>query len=189
MTHSSRPALTLSVEELSREAIRPVAVGELVRDFAIDEMGYAIFPYRETRADLTIDSGAFKWLWPNRTVLGNRATFAKLTYFTEGRPWFEWHQVAHDRLRDIRSLTYAFVATHNHFVFDRSGQVFNRSAPVIKLPGSATEDDYLALLGVLNSSAACFWLKQVSYPKGGDPVGDEGARVSAESWSDPMPRG
>ena len=28
---------------------------------------------------------------------------------------------------------FAFVATHNHFVLDRGGKVFNRSAPVIKL--------------------------------------------------------
>ena len=37
---------------------------------------------------------------------------------------------------------------------------------MVKLPESATEDDYLALLGVLNSSTACFWLKQVSHDKG-----------------------
>ena len=37
---------------------------------------------------------------------------------------------------------------------------------MIKLPESATEDDHLALLGVLNSSTACFWLKQVSHNKG-----------------------
>ncbi|MDO5628742.1 MAG: BREX-2 system adenine-specific DNA-methyltransferase PglX, partial [Mobilicoccus sp.] len=57
-------------------------------------------------------------------------------------------------------------------------------APVIKLPEGASEDDHLALLGVLNSSTACFWLKQNSYPKGGDPVGQDGARVSQQPWSD-----
>ena len=36
-----------------------------------------------------------------------------------------------------------------------------RSAPVIKLPPDATEDEHLALLGLLNSSTACFWMKQV----------------------------
>src|SRR5690606_18323302 len=77
-----------------------------------------------------------------------------------------------------------FVATHNHFVLDRGGKVFKQSAPVIKLPEGATEDEHLRLLGVLNSSTACFWLKQVSYPKGGDPIGTDGARVSAEAWSD-----
>jgi hypothetical protein len=29
------------------------------------------------------------------------------------------------------------------------------------LPSEATEDDHLALLGLLNSSTACFWMKQV----------------------------
>ena len=37
---------------------------------------------------------------------------------------------------------------------------------MIKLPENATEDDHLVLLGVLNSSTACFWLKQVSQNKG-----------------------
>src|SRR5699024_6353399 len=64
------------------------------------------------------------------------------------------------------------------------GKVFNRSAPVIKLPAEAGEEEYLHLLGVLNSSTALFWLKQNSYPKGGDPMGDEGARLSQQPWSD-----
>ena len=66
--------------------------------------------------------------------------------------------------RDSRtplSIVFAFVATHNHFVLDRGGKVFKQSAPVIKLLPSATEDDHLALLGLLNSSTACFWMKQV----------------------------
>ncbi len=64
------------------------------------------------------------------------------------------------------SIAFAFVATHNHFVLDRGGRCFNRSAPVIKLPEGAGEDEHLALLGVLNSSIACFWLKQESHDKG-----------------------
>ena len=64
------------------------------------------------------------------------------------------------------SIAFAFVATHNHFVLDRGGKVFKQTAPVIKLPEGATEDEHLALLGVLNSSTACFWLKQNSHNKG-----------------------
>src|SRR6185295_16841329 len=63
------------------------------------------------------------------------------------------------------TVTFAFVATHNHFVLDRGGKVFNRSAPVIKLPPGASEDDHLSLLGLLNSSTSCFWMKQVFQPK------------------------
>ena len=60
------------------------------------------------------------------------------------------------------TIAFADVATHNHFVLDRGGKVFNRHAPVIKLPKDASEADHLGLLGLLNSSMACFWLKQVS---------------------------
>jgi len=59
------------------------------------------------------------------------------------------------------SIVFAFVATHNHFVLDRGGKVFNRSAPVIKLPPGTDERRHLELLCVLNSSTACFWMKQV----------------------------
>jgi hypothetical protein len=57
------------------------------------------------------------------------------------------------------------VATHNHFVLDRGGKVFKQTAPIVKLAEGATEEDHLALLGYLNSSTACFWMKQVFQPK------------------------
>ena len=64
------------------------------------------------------------------------------------------------------SIAFAFVATHNHFVLDRGGKVFKQSAPIIKLPADATEEDHLGLLGMLNSSTACFWMKQVFMQRG-----------------------
>src|SRR5690606_21308296 len=54
-------------------------------------------------------------------------------------------------------------------------------APVIKLPEGATEDEHLRLLGVLNSSTACFWVKQVSHPKGGSGLG---RGVQDEEWEE-----
>ena len=77
------------------------------------------------------------------------------------------------------SIAFAFVATHNHFVLDRGGKVFKQSAPVIKLLEGTCEDEHLELLGLLNSSTACFWLKQVSHNKG-----NEGyfSGFKAEAW-------
>jgi hypothetical protein len=46
------------------------------------------------------------------------------------------------------------VATHNHFVLDRGAKVFKQTAPVIKLPKEATDDDHLALVGLLNPATA-----------------------------------
>ena len=53
------------------------------------------------------------------------------------------------------------VSTHNQFVMGHRRFVYNPHAPIITLPAGATENDHLALLGLLNSSTACFWMKQV----------------------------
>jgi hypothetical protein len=50
---------------------------------------------------------------------------------------------------------------------------------VIKLPAEASEDDHLRLLGVLNSSTACFWLKQNSHDKGN---GGYGGGIASTEW-------
>ena len=76
-------------------------------------------------------------------------------------------------------ISFAFVATHNHFVLDRGDKVFKQSAPIIKLPQDATEEEHLALIGLLNSSTSCFWMKQTFHNKG-DSTDTAGARVSGE---------
>ena len=144
---------------------RPLVIGDRIRDWTFSSLPEVLFPYSSHLIDLSQLPHFHRWVWPYRTVMGNRATFAKLTYFAEGRPWWEWHQVALERLRTPLSIAYAEVASHNHFVLDRGGKVFNRTAPVIKLPPGSSEEAHLDLVGVLNSSTAGFWLKQIAYPK------------------------
>ena len=48
----------------------------------------------------------------------------------------------------------------------------NSKAPVIKLADGAGELDHLALLGLLNSSTGCFWMKQVFHCKGSQGVNE-----------------
>jgi hypothetical protein len=150
------------------EARRPLIVGDQVRDWTVAITDEVLFSYGQTEAAPLEDSSGFaRWLWPSRTTLGNRATFGKSTYFEEGRPWWAWHQVALRRIASPLTIIYGEITTHNHFVFDRGGKVFNRTSPVIKLPSGASESDHIGLLGLLNSSVACFWLKQVCFPKDG----------------------
>lgn len=158
-----------------------LVVGDQVRDFAVTSSEPTFFPYDAAHNLQVLDprSADGRHLWHFRTELGNRATFTKGTYFADGRPWFEWHQLPKDEGADPWAIAFAFVATHNHFVLDRGGKVFNRSAPVIKLPAGATEEEYLDLLGVLNSSTACFWLKQVSHDKGN---GGYGGGIADQEW-------
>lgn len=177
-----RPAGSATTYDLAANCV-PVVLGEEVRDYCLDVTTETVFPYDSNGIASETTELLKRYFWALRTPLTERVDFGQRP--TErGLRWFDHSMFFGGRFRVPNSIAFAFVATHNHFVLDRGGKVFNRSAPVIKLPAEATEGDHLALLGVLNSSTACFWLKQVSYPKGGDPIGDSGARVSAEPWSD-----
>ena len=108
-----------------------------------------------------LSASHFKYLMNYRTCLSNSRMFGGRTKVEDGLAWYEWGRLTAEKLRTPLTITFAFVATHNHFVLDRGGKVFKQTAPVIKLPPDATEDEHLALLGLLNSSTACFWMKQV----------------------------
>jgi len=161
------PRSALERQEVETEFRRPLIAGDLVRDWTVATTDEVLFPYSDHETVPLEDApNLARWVWPSRTVLGNRATFGKSTYFDECRPWWAWHQVALRRIAEPLTITFAEIATHNHFVLDRGGKVFKQTAPVIKLPAGSSEDDHLGLLGLLNSSTACFWLQQVCHNKG-----------------------
>lgn len=142
---------------------RAFVTGTEVRDHRINSSEYAIFPYGLNSKENS--SKIEEVLWPYRTNLKHGLAFGQ-TRENKNMKWWEYILPHHPRLTSRLLITFAFVATHNHFVLDRGGKVFNRSAPVIKLPEGGSEEDHLRLLGILNSSTACFWLKQNSHSKG-----------------------
>lgn len=177
------PTNTWQRLRVTSNSVKPMVTGDVVRDWVLSPHTETLFPYDSSfKASLTAEPVA-RLLWAHRTHLAERREPGG-THEEIGLTWYEWSRWHPERFSVPLGIAMAFVATHNHFVLDRGGKVFKQSAPVIKLPEGANEDDHLALLGVLNSSTACFWLKQNSYPKGGDPVGDDGARVSQLPWSD-----
>jgi len=80
--------------------------------------------------------------------------------------WYEYGHISANKFRTPLSIIFAEISTHNHFVLDRGGKIFKQTSPVIKFSSNATENDHLILLGLLNSSTACFWTKQVCHNKG-----------------------
>ena len=156
----------------------PMVEGDATRDWAITGPVMSLWPYDPVSLKAEDNLEILILLWPYRSVLSSRVAYGQ-SQLERKLTWFEYSMFFVKRFRVPPSITFAFVATHNHFVLDRGGKVFNRSAPVIKLPEGAAEDDHYALLGVLNSSTACFWLKQVSHDKGSQGI-NEG--VKAESW-------
>jgi len=161
--------------------IIPIVEGDVIRDWVLSLETESLFPYdSDLRATLDSTHPVCRHLWLYKPFLEARRE-PNGTHEEIGLTWYEWSRFQRERFVVPLSIAFAFVATHNHFVLDRGGKVFNRSAPVIKLPVGATEDDHLALLGLLNSSTACFWMKQVSHNKG-STVDEKGARQTTVAF-------
>ncbi|MFJ7158514.1 BREX-2 system adenine-specific DNA-methyltransferase PglX [Streptomyces sp. NPDC101118] len=165
--------------KLSR--IRPFIEGDKVRDWGGEPASSCIYPVNPTSEEReALETGP---LWYGRKVLRGTLYFGK-TKEQRGMAWSDYAFSKQDRLDSRCLLSFAFVSTHNHFTLDRGGKVFNKSAPVIALRAEASDEERLQILGLLNSSTAGFWMKQVNYGGGGDPVGGDGARVSSQPWSE-----
>jgi SAM-dependent methyltransferase len=156
-----------------------IVEGAAIRDHAISPGPAAIFPYDERSGapiQLSSSSATYRHFWRFRESLWRRASVGFKTIRQRG---MEFYEIAsnYPSTRHGLKIAYAFVATHNHFVLDRGGKVFG-TAPVIKFSSDATAEDYIDILGLLNTSAICFWLKQVCQGKGnggiGGGIGDEG---------------
>ncbi|WP_337179469.1 BREX-2 system adenine-specific DNA-methyltransferase PglX [Hydrogenophaga borbori] len=165
------------------ELTRPLVTGDLVRDW-VAETTPTVWFYDESLSLLPLKNlpETANYFWMARSVISKRKRFGT-PMVDRGFTWYEYQELYVNKLRTPLTITFAFVATHNHFVLDRGGKVFNRSAPVIKLPAGSSEDEHLGLLGLLNSSVACFWLKQVSFNKG-DSTDSKGARTTGDSAFD-----
>jgi hypothetical protein len=168
-------------KSLGIRSTRPFGTGDIVRDFDIQTGDSILWPYDSALTVRSLVSRDADWqhLWCNRRYLQVRKRFGTPVETIKGFAWYEYREFYRNRFKNPLSLVFAFVATHNHFVLDRGGKVFNRSAPVIKLAAGASEDDHLRLLGLLNSSTACFWLKQTCHDKGGGGIG---GGIATEDW-------
>lgn len=160
--------------DIGPEEFRKFLIGEQIRDWGNAPDTWVWYPYFGDASRST----ALREIWGWRTTLANRKTFQGVMA-DAGLRWFDYMQHTASAYVTPLSIAFAFVATHNHFVLDRGGKVFKQSAPVIKLPETATEDDHFVLLGLLNSSVACFWMKQVFHNKG-DSTDSKGARVTGD---------
>ncbi len=137
-------------------ALVPVISGEHVRDWSAHADRYAF------HGDPHHHPGHMRRMWPYRTVLGKRKWFGGKTYDEAGTAWYSWHQQP-PQLDPAQSITYAGLGTTPHFALLPAGTAALPSAPVIQLTGDTTADE---LTAYLNTSTACFWLKQFSPEKG-----------------------
>ena len=163
------PMQVFQRHRVEAEPLTLVVTGSEVRDWVSSADIYAFFP--GTSTDRLVDIRRFprhmRRLWPNRTVLRERHYFGtKPSIRSREERWYRWHHVTDVPTAHEWSIAFAWVATHGHFVMLRGKITPLQSAPVIRLPATASEDVFYGLTAALNSSAACFCAKQYCHSKG-----------------------
>jgi hypothetical protein len=160
----------------------PVITGSEIRDWQAQvRLDGALFPETDGAAGYLENFPRHRRrLWPYRTVLELRRNYSGRSYLEDGRRWYDWHQIADEPDAHPWRLVFPWVSTHNHFAVLRDRAAPLNSAPVIWLPRTASDSDVTQLAALLNSSLACFWLKQQSNSKG-QPRADQTG--TGERWT------
>ncbi|MEV0168771.1 BREX-2 system adenine-specific DNA-methyltransferase PglX [Nonomuraea fuscirosea] len=163
-------AYMLGRRALSRQRVpeslqRALVEGDTSRDWRINDPLVSIWPYEKETLNAYMDDNTNVVLWPYRAILRERVAFGK-SQLERGLAWFEYSMFFRSRFLPPLKITLPTVATHNHFSIDRNGVVFKDTLLVLVLKEEKNESIHLSLLGILNSSTACFWLKHVSHDKG-----------------------
>ncbi len=174
------PLGVLPRQRIKREHQLVMVIGEQVRDWGIYYPDSVLFPYDQNLNPVLETEGleVHRFLWSFREILWRRRELGG-DHRELNRTWWEWNRFLSHRFINPKSIAFAEVATHNHFVLDHGRKVFKQTAPVIKLTANSTEENYLALLGLLNSSTACFWLKQSCHQK--QMMGGDGIRIESKA--------
>jgi hypothetical protein len=119
-------------KRLSVRHLQALVVGDEVRDYRINKPFWAVWPhgldFEVVRLDAMPDIE--QYLWQHRAVISRRKRFGT-PMLERGLTWYEFQELYPSKLRTPLTITFGEIATHNHFVLDRGGKVFNRTAPVI----------------------------------------------------------
>ncbi len=162
--------LSLSTRHgVPEELVRPMIFGESIRDWGLHVFSVALCPYSkrsQTPAPPISTDNLLRFLWPYRTTCESVISFGGKTRGQLNEIWWHWYRWQSKRYSAKFRIVYASIATHNHYFLDRGGRAFSQTAPVILLKHGATEGDHANLLSYLNSSTACFYGRQITYPKG-----------------------
>jgi hypothetical protein len=156
---------------------RQLVEGSEIRDWSPQERVEIIFPYDAHGRNRELEESEIKFLWKSRTLLNARKSLSG-TQEERGLPWYGYSSFSPDRYTAEESLVFTLVATHPHFLVRNSNEVYSQAATVVNLRKDVGVKP-IHLLGLLNSSTACFWLKQVNHDKG---IRGEGGGITSDDW-------
>ena len=154
--------------------------GGVVRDWSLGTVALIPFPYEPGTKDmieLNSASPTLRHFARFRAHLLERVGAGYVKVRHRGNLFYEFPFYSPESTAGM-GVVYPTVATHNHYVLVRDGALVKQSAPMVRLGDRAKENDYLDLVGLLNSSVHGFWSRMVTQPKG----------QAAELWMDRFER-
>ncbi|MEK9509025.1 BREX-2 system adenine-specific DNA-methyltransferase PglX [Gemmatimonadota bacterium Y43] len=169
----------------------PVVDGYRIRNWVMSSSQVAFFPYEfdGTLQDFAGERSA-RFFWPYRHLLRSRRTFSGQTYQEAGIAWWAWHQLSISKLNGSNRLSFAEVATENHFAHSRSEFAYNRTGPIVVLNEGADRRTRCGVAAVLNCSTANFWTRNRCSPKNineAEPFRDRYQRAGTKLQKFPIP--
>ncbi|SEQ88798.1 hypothetical protein SAMN04487983_100918 [Streptomyces sp. yr375] len=162
---------------ISKNLTRRLVEGSDIRDWFCQKYAEIIFPYDGRGEFRDLKEGELKLLWKSRVLLNARKSLSG-TQEERGLPWYGYSSFSPGRYTAEESLVFTLVATHPHFLIRNSTEVYSQAATVVILDKNSRVNSK-HLLGVLNSSTACFWLKMVSHSKGTE---GHQSGIKTEAW-------
>ncbi len=154
--------------EIEVQHLRSLGTGETVRNWSPLRYPLIVFPYQGDLRPLipTKNPNCIRYLKPFRAVLENVVMHGSVRKKETKVQWFEYSRLARPKFRAPNSIVLPEIATHNHAIVAQDSTIFHQTIPAIKLAPTTPLGDHFLLAGLLNSSGALFWLKQVCFNKG-----------------------
>ena len=148
--------------------VRQLVAGEDIKSWAFESETYAIAPYDEAGRLVSLDAHELwaRHLWVVKRGMAEPDNFSGRKRDEFGVPWWSWYRWIARRNSGGARVIVAAIATHNEVAINRGRSITNQHVFVLQLRSEYDVDLSYAMLGVLNSSTACFWLKQVCHDKG-----------------------
>jgi Nuclease-related domain/N-6 DNA Methylase len=170
---------------IERDVLRPALSGQSIRAWGATPVVVCIAPYeRDSDALRPADRGARWWrfLWRYRATLGSRRFGDRSVEL-----WWAWSRWT-SRPGAAPSIALPRVWRHVEAAVVTDDAVLAMTVVGVELKGGRSQDDLFAVLGFLNSSTVCHWMKRISHPKGLVSGGPSGVYALGENFADvPIP--
>ncbi|MFI7664168.1 BREX-2 system adenine-specific DNA-methyltransferase PglX [Nocardia sp. NPDC049526] len=171
-------AATYRRNRVESDVLVPVLRGSDIRDWiATPEEFGVMFKDSTPEPNARTFPNLYRMIWPYRTSMRHRPALIR----SATPAWYRWSHVTEVAGAHPWWIAFTWVSTHNHFAVLRDRVAPLNSAPIIRLPNTVSNSDVLQLTSLLNSSLACFWIKQNSNSKGQPGVGQIGI---GEPWAE-----